>query len=195
MRSHLPKTAKFLALVLGIVAAMAASSPASAATANAYGAEMFGISDGGQMQTEDATSMNRDLDAMAAAGARWLRVDIYWAPVQAAGPDSYDWSGPDRLSRRPPRAGSRSWPSSASPRRGRGPPGRTPYLRPDPANYAAFAAKAAAHYAPMGVHAYEIWNEPNIGLLAAEARPRRLHEPAQGRLPGDQGRRSAGRPC
>src|SRR5437588_116960 len=31
-----------------------------------------------------------------------------------------------------------------------------------PADYAIFAAAAVRHYAPMGVHTWEIWNEPNI---------------------------------
>jgi len=30
------------------------------------------------------------------------------------------------------------------------------------AGFAGFAARAAAHYAPLGVHDWEIWNEPNI---------------------------------
>ena len=30
-----------------------------------------------------------------------------------------------------------------------------------PGDYARFAAAAARHYAPLGVQAFEIWNEPN----------------------------------
>ena len=42
------------------------------------------------------------------------------------------------------------------------PPGGDAQTPPaNPANYAAFAAAAVKHYAPMGVHAWEIWNEPN----------------------------------
>jgi hypothetical protein len=33
---------------------------------------------------------------------------------------------------------------------------------PNPTQFAAFAAAVAAHYGPMGVHDYEIWNEPNL---------------------------------
>ena len=150
---------------------MAASSPASAATANAYGAEMFGISDGGQMQTEDATSMNRDLDAMAAAGARWLRVDIYWASVQAAGPDSYDWSGPDRLIKAASARGIKVLAFIGFAPPWARPAGSDQYHAPDAGKYAAFAAKTAAHYAPMGVHAYEVWNEPNIGFWQPKPDP------------------------
>jgi hypothetical protein len=168
---NLPNTAKFLALLVGIVAAMAASSPASAATANTFGAEMFGISDGGQMQTEDATSMNRDLDAMAAAGARWLRVDVYWSSVQGAGPDSYDWSGPDRLIKAASARGIKVLAFIGFAPPWARPAGSDQYHAPDAGKYATFAAKTAAHYAPMGVHAYEVWNEPNIGFWQPKPDP------------------------
>jgi polysaccharide biosynthesis protein PslG len=41
------------------------------------------------------------------------------------------------------------------------PPGTHANFGPDPSRYAAFAATAVRHYAAMGVHAYEVWNEPN----------------------------------
>jgi hypothetical protein len=34
-----------------------------------------------------------------------------------------------------------------------------------PATYAAFASEAVKRYAAMGVHAYEVWNEPNIAAF------------------------------
>src|SRR6202043_251802 len=44
------------------------------------------------------------------------------------------------------------------------PPGcATPKWAPaDPNAFATFAAAAASRYAPMGIHTWEIWNEPNI---------------------------------
>ena len=37
----------------------------------------------------------------------------------------------------------------------------------NPADFAQFAGHLAAHYAPMGVHAWEIWNEENLGAFWA----------------------------
>jgi hypothetical protein len=42
------------------------------------------------------------------------------------------------------------------------PAGTTGHHPPDPAQYAAFAKVAVQHYSALGVHAYEVWNEPNI---------------------------------
>jgi hypothetical protein len=48
------------------------------------------------LQLDDA-ALDRDLDEMAATGARWLRVDFYWPTIQDGGPQSWDWSGTDRV--------------------------------------------------------------------------------------------------
>lgn len=37
----------------------------------------------------------------------------------------------------------------------------------DPTSIKPFAQAAAARYAPLGVHAWEIWNEPNIATYRA----------------------------
>ena len=42
------------------------------------------------------------------------------------------------------------------------PSGTSATYGPDPAKFAAFAKVAASHYSALGVHAYEVWNEPNI---------------------------------
>jgi hypothetical protein len=41
------------------------------------------------------------------------------------------------------------------------PAGSSATWGPDPSAYASFAAAAVRHYAALGVHAYEVWNEPN----------------------------------
>src|SRR5205085_304539 len=40
-------------------------------------------------------------------------------------------------------------------------------------DYATFAATAARHFGPLGVHDYEIWNEPNIGFWSPSPDPAR----------------------
>jgi hypothetical protein len=127
--------------------------------ANSFGAGIFGIAAGGTLQNEDPATLGHDLNMDSASGARWLRVDINWAQIQARGPSAYDWSAIDAVV-----SGARSrgmnvlgtilyTPSWA---------GATPTTAPDPSTYATFAATAARHYAALGVHAFEIWNEANI---------------------------------
>ena len=68
-----------------------------------------------------------------------------------------------------------------------------PTYGPDPEQYAAFAKQAAAHYSALGVHAYEVWNEPNAKAFWTPAPDvGGLHGAAEGRLSGDQGGRPAG---
>jgi hypothetical protein len=52
----------------------------------------FGVSLGGLFQSEDAATLDRDLDLLHAAHAGWLRFDINWAQIQAVNSTTYDWS-------------------------------------------------------------------------------------------------------
>lgn len=136
--------------------------PASASAANSFGSQMFGISPGGAIQNLDSTTLARDLDALQTAGSKWLRVDINWAQIQRGGPTSYDWANIDRVVQ-----GAQSRGMSVlgvivyTPGWAR-PSGTSATYGPDPATYAAFARKAVEHYSAMGVHTYEVWNEPNV---------------------------------
>jgi hypothetical protein len=121
-----------------------------------------GFSIGGGFQNQTDAEIALELNSMKTAGARWVRMDVNWAVIQAGGPSSYDWARFDRVA-----ASARSrgftvlaeilytpgWARVA------GAPAESP-----PANledYARFARAAVAHYAPLGIHAYEVWNEPN----------------------------------
>jgi hypothetical protein len=117
------------------------------------------------LQLDDA-QLARDMDAMAATGARWLRVDFYWPTVQAGGPQSWDWSGTDRVVEA---ARSRGMEILAMPAyspqwaRPAGTIDHHPPLNPD--WYAQFVYEAVKRYAPIGVHTWEIWNEPNVSAF------------------------------
>jgi hypothetical protein len=136
--------------------------PAPAPSGNPFGADMPGFAGGGSMHNLDATSLGRDLDAMKQAGGHWLRFDINWNVVQYGGPTSWNWAPMDRV-------------ISAANARGlkvlgiitytppwARPAGTTAKYGADPTQFAAFAKAVVQRYAPQGVHAYEIWNEPNI---------------------------------
>lgn len=117
---------------------------------------------GGAIQNESAPELTRDFDAIAGSGAHWARMDVNWDVVQHAGPTSYDWAPFDGVVRAARARGlevlatilyTPPWARPA------GMSANTPPV--SVAEYAAFARAAALRYAPLGVHAYEIWNEPN----------------------------------
>jgi len=123
---------------------------------------IFGICVGGGFQYQGDAILQRDLDAMAAVGAKWIRMDFAWAAIQDAGPTSYNWTVLDRTVNLAAERGIKTLgiidytPGWARPS------GTTDKWGPDPAKYAAFADACVKHCAALGVHDYEIWNEPNI---------------------------------
>jgi hypothetical protein len=151
-----------------LATAISLTAAATAHGSNAFGDELYGISVGGAIQGEDPATLARDLDAIADAGARWVRLDINWAVVQAGGPSSYNWEPFDRMVQGVTERGMKvlgiivytpGWHRSS------------PIKAPDPQAYANFAREAAARYGPMGVHDYEIWNEPNISAFWSSPNP------------------------
>jgi polysaccharide biosynthesis protein PslG len=122
-----------------------------------------GFAVGGNFQNLPGGEAQRDFDAMRASGARWIRMDINWAVIQRDGPASFDWTNFDRVAAQATARGFQILgvilytPSWARPAGGNA---RTPPA--DLNAYAKFVATAVAHYSLLGVHAYEIWNEPNL---------------------------------
>lgn len=110
-----------------------------------------------------------DLDTrfglISASHAAGLRVDLFWRTIESQ-PGVLKWSKFDPIVRA---AAGHGTPvlailDYAPPWAGR--PGCTdtgPRCAPtDPAAFAAFAQTVVSRYAPLGVHQYEIWNEPNM---------------------------------
>jgi hypothetical protein len=115
---------------------------------------------------ESPTQMNADLDAMVAAGMTWVRADFYWSSLEQKR-GIFSWTATDSFVRAARAHGLRvlaiadytpTWARS-------GPTDKYPPT--NPADYAAFVGAAAAHYAPLGVHAWELWNEPNSAMFWA----------------------------
>jgi polysaccharide biosynthesis protein PslG len=101
---------------------------------------------------------------MHSIGLRWIRVDADWSYIQPTSQSSFSWSTTDRVVNAATAAGmnvllviddSPSWASSTG-------SGGTFTQPASAAAFAAFAAAVAAHYGPMGVHTFEIWNEENV---------------------------------
>jgi hypothetical protein len=149
-------------MLAALAAWLLAATAAAATRATAAAPSSFGVADGGDIQTLSRSDLARYLDGVKGAGARWIRIGIYWAVIQRGGPRSYDWKAFDRVVNAAKRRRlavlgvivyTPSW------ARARGMPGAAPPL--DLGLYAAFAGRVARHFRAR-VRAYEIWNEPNI---------------------------------
>ena len=102
---------------------------------------------------------------MKSIGLRWVRVEADWSWVQPTGPTAFDWSQIDQEVKTIKSAGMNAdlviddapqWARQEIP----------PWIgRSSATAFATFAGEAAARYGPMGVKAYEIWNEPNIQVF------------------------------
>jgi hypothetical protein len=111
---------------------------------------------------ESTSDLAADFDAIKATGATWVRFDFDWSAVQPNGPTTWNWAPIDRGVAAANARGLKVLATLAyTPAWAR--PGGTDNKTPptNPNDYATFANAAAARYAPQGVHAWEIWNEPN----------------------------------
>jgi len=135
------------------------------ASRHADGAEAAtgaGIALGGAIQNEDSAELARDLDAVGSSGAQWIRMDVNWDVVQRDGRDSYNWAPFDRVVDAANARGLRILATILYTPPWARPAGRAANTPPtSSADYGAFARAVAARYAARGIHAYEIWNEPN----------------------------------
>ncbi len=148
------------------------SSPPPAPASSGYGART-GIAAGGLLQWETDAQQAADLDAIAATGAKWIRVDIDWNAIQTTGPNEWSWGrATDRLVTNAMRRGlsvlgglvyAPAWARPAK-------CAAVKYCLPaDPNAFARFAQAAAQRYGAQstnaalrgGIDAWEIWNEPN----------------------------------
>jgi polysaccharide biosynthesis protein PslG len=144
-------------------ATSAASGTVAAAPGSPPSASGFGIAAGGDIQNYSATDLARYLDLLKAAHAGWVRFDINWNSIQYAGASSYDWKASDAVVNGANARGLHVLAALIYTPPWARPAGSSPTTPPtNLADYAAFAKVAAEHFAPLGVHDFEIWNEPNI---------------------------------
>ncbi|MBA2361485.1 MAG: hypothetical protein H0V79_11250 [Actinobacteria bacterium] len=116
----------------------------------------------------DAATRDRELDSMAAMGARWVRFDVKWSDVQWDGPTSFNWSKYDPLIDAARARGMTVLGNLAySPTWAR-PGGTTDKFGPDTDErrraYATFTEAALRHFAGRVKH-WELWNEPNVPMF------------------------------
>lgn len=134
----------------------------------------FGIAYGGALLNESGAALGKSLDDAVAIGAKWVRTDLPWDLVQPSGPNTYAWESVDRLVSAANQRGLKILPILDNPPFwARESVCKTQVDCPPASDsaYAHFAAVAAARYAPRGVHAWEIWNEPNIPVWLPKPDP------------------------
>ena len=124
----------------------------------------LGIAAGGSIAWYDDAKLAKELDGYVTLGATWIRLDISWSASEPQ-QGKYDWAVYDRLVSKVRERGiniiamigyTPAWARDVGGSDNKYPPRNA-------ADYANFAQKAVERYAPRGVKAYEIWNEPNLG--------------------------------
>ncbi len=154
-----------------------------------WGNDAVGFSPGADLLWMTPADQARELDAMTAAGATWLRLDFPWPSIQPSA-EEWNWAPFDRAVAAAHARGLKVLGVlSYAPRWARRPPsaGVAPF---DTAAFAAFAGTSARHFGSRGVDHWEVWNEPNLerfwgappdalayskALLAASAAIRAAH--------------------
>lgn len=123
-----------------------------------------GLSYGDTLPNESDAELAATLDDAVAVGVSWVRVDLGWDRIQPVSAAAYDWSSFDRTVFAARARGLSVLPIlTYTPPWARPTGCTTPKCAPaDPARFATFAGVAATRYAPLGVHTWEVWNEPNV---------------------------------
>ncbi|OYV27059.1 MAG: hypothetical protein B7W98_02605, partial [Parcubacteria group bacterium 20-58-5] len=126
-------------------------------------AKALGIAAGSSLPSLSDSQLAARLDGIQKTGAHWIRLDFDWSTVQPTSSASFDWTSYDRIvgaieDRHMEILGILDYtPSWARP------VGCDSNLcAPTNATaFAAYAGAAARRYGSRGVHAWEVWNEPN----------------------------------
>ena len=123
----------------------------------------IGFSQGSGLLWDSDGDLARQLDGMVAVGAGWVALDIDWPSIQPVGPTTWNWANSDRVIGAARSRGLQVLGTIAySPIWAR--PVNTSDKHPplDPAAYATFAGAVANRYASLGLHFWQLWNEPNV---------------------------------
>jgi polysaccharide biosynthesis protein PslG len=162
-RARRPRAHALVVLCISLVAGLAfgfetGASGSSGSVFEVPTGQAAGISPGAGIQYLSDADLTETLNGIVSAGATWIRLDVDWPMVEPS-EGTFDWSVPDRVISEAVADGlevdaeltyTPSW--AAAPGTG----------YPSASAFASFASAAAAHYSPMGVHTFEIWNEPNL---------------------------------
>src|ERR1035438_3196228 len=123
----------------------------------------IGIAYGDTLVWDSPDVLSQTLADTVAIGATTIRLDLGWDDIQPNSASVYNWSNFDRVVQAARLRNLTLLPTLAyTPAWARAPGCMTAKCAPaNPNAFATFAAAAALRYAPMGIHTWEIWNEPN----------------------------------
>ena len=123
----------------------------------------MGIAAGSSLPMLSSQDLNARMTGIAATGAKWIRFDFDWSQIQPDSSSAYNWGPYDNVVKTAEAHNlhilgiidyTPSWARDSNCISDKCPPA-------DPATYAHFAQVLSEHYAPKGIHYWEIWNEPN----------------------------------
>jgi polysaccharide biosynthesis protein PslG len=153
-----------LCVVGALVAAILVALPWVAVVGGRAVVPGIGISYGDTLVWMSHDRLAAALDDAVEVDANWIRTDLAWPDIQPDGPTDFHWQPFDRvidaararkLNVLPILAYTPAWAGRAD--------CSGQFCAPaDPGAFARFAAAAVRRYAPLGVQAWEIWNEPNL---------------------------------
>lgn len=162
------------AVKFGSGAATSTKSGATGGSTSSSSLGRFGMALGGGYQSFTTAQLNSDFADMEAMGVQWVRFDIAWSDVQSGGSSSYNWAPYDAVVKAATQHNLKvlgildyapTWAQQAScAGQFACPPNGT-------STFATYVAAAATHYGPLGVSAWEIWNEPNISTFWLKPSP------------------------
>jgi polysaccharide biosynthesis protein PslG len=133
----------------------------------------LGVAAGPDLGARTSAARARELDDYLTLGVTWVRHDVAWDVAEPA-PGRMNWAPTDAVVIDALRRGlSILYTISYTPAWANGGHADHRYAPTDPAQFGAFAGKVAARYGQFGVHAYEIWNEPNISYWKPRPDPAR----------------------
>ncbi len=146
------------------VAQSAQSSVISGATGTpAPTVRRYGVASGWRLPWLPAADQTRYLDSERAMGVQIVRFDVNWPSIQAGGPTSYNWAPFDAVVQGLKSRGMDALGVIAYTPAWARPAGTSDKHAPtNVSDYANFCEATARHFAPLGVHNWEVWNEPNI---------------------------------
>ncbi len=124
----------------------------------------YGISPGADILWLPEAELMQELDLYQSMGFGWIRLDFDWHSIQDRR-GRYSWTATDRVVQAARERGLRvlampaytpRWAAVVD----------DPHSRPaDMSAFARFVGAAVKRYRPLGIHDWEIWNEPNSRLF------------------------------
>jgi hypothetical protein len=149
--------------VILVSAVAGTSSHTEAAGAAVADGRDVGFSYNGDILQWDSSKITAEFSDAKSIGATWVRVPFSWTTLEMHGKGQYNWSPADKVVLIANGLGLKVEADvSYTPAWAR-PSGTNSLYPPTNMNdYGDFIAAAVAHYKGLGVHVWEIWNEPNI---------------------------------